>query len=298
MNVSKTSPKNIKLPLIMQSIVNYKAGKPQIDKLQAFTEATKEVSFEAEMLMKDLMSKIDKMLLEEEPSIQQGAFNNGHGAWFEWCIGLIALIVSQQRKDFVLVPLPNVRQYNVFKLYSHNIYNLVSDLQSKVKKSYNVNFVTSNPDFVILRYKGNSLEGFLESSTKEKVELLRSWHLRFDTQCEFEDVVGFLSVKHSLRPDRRLQIAHEGSLMKAIYTHIQTRLWLPNAQGFKYFAMSGSQVSEADRHAMATIATHSITSVQSIPQPAVDGLFEGTSFLKIKSSIELIFNALAKSLDD
>ena len=61
--------------------------------------------------------------------------------------------------------------------------------------------------------------------------------------------------------------------MKAIYTHMQTREWILNPKGLKYYAIS-TKVGSSDRNALKTVATHSITTVQSIPQAAVDEVFE------------------------
>ncbi|WP_373695840.1 Cfr10I/Bse634I family restriction endonuclease [Brunnivagina elsteri] len=46
-------------------------------------------------------------------------------------------------------------------------------------------------------------------------------------KCNLKDIIGYASIKTSLRPDRRLQIPHEGSLMKAIYaTNINMRYFI------------------------------------------------------------------------
>jgi Cfr10I/Bse634I restriction endonuclease len=61
--------------------------------------------------------------------------------------------------------------------------------------------------------------------------------------------------------------------MKATYIHLQTREWIINPRGLKYYA-AASVVGDADRDALKTVATHSITNVQSLPQAAVDEVFE------------------------
>jgi len=53
--------------------------------------------------------------------------------------------------------------------------------------------------------------------------------------------------------------------MKAIYTHLQTREWIINLKGLKYYAFS-TKIS--DKNALKTVATHSITTVSSLPQAA------------------------------
>ncbi|MEZ9785078.1 Cfr10I/Bse634I family restriction endonuclease [Vibrio breoganii] len=39
------------------------------------------------------------------------------------------------------------------------------------------------------------------------------------------EIVGCFSIKTSLRPDCHLQTAHEGSLTRAVYVHLQIRSW-------------------------------------------------------------------------
>jgi hypothetical protein len=65
---------------------------------------------------------------------------------------------------------------------------------------------------------------------------------------------------------------HEGSLMKAIYTHIQTREWIIEPQGISYYAVS-ADLNSSDREALRTVATHSITTVDKVPEAAVDDAF-------------------------
>src|SRR5262249_37999320 len=87
----------------------------------------------------------------------------------------------------------------------------------------------------------------------------------------------YASVKASLRPDRRLQMPHEGSLMKALYMHLQTRLWMLSPARLKYYGIA-TAVTDADRQALRTVSTPSIVSVQIIPEPAVDDVYEVDSF--------------------
>ena len=60
--------------------------------------------------------------------------------------------------------------------------------------------------------------------------------------------------------------------MKAIYVHLQTRDWVIDPQGLLYFAAS-TEISEPDRKGLRTVATHSITNVQSKPEAAVDEVY-------------------------
>ena len=64
--------------------------------------------------------------------------------------------------------------------------------------------------------------------------------------------------------------------MKALYVHLQTRQWILKPNGLKYYAMA-TVVGPKDRDALKTVATHSITTVHSLPQAAVDEVYEVNS---------------------
>jgi hypothetical protein len=91
----------------------------------------------------------------------------------------------------------------------------------------------------------------------------------FIGEVSLSELVGYISVKMSLRPDRRLQISHEGSLVKAIHAHIVTRKWLLEATPLTYYAITPNP-TDADKRALKTVATHSLITVTQKPQAAVD----------------------------
>ena len=61
--------------------------------------------------------------------------------------------------------------------------------------------------------------------------------------------------------------------MKAIYAHLQTRDWIINPRGLRYYAVA-SALNLQDIKALRTVATHSITTVNEIPKAAVDDVFQ------------------------
>jgi hypothetical protein len=122
----------------------------------------------------------------------------------------------------------------------------------------------------------------------EVITQLENFYRHLTGLCNLDDIMGYLSVKSSLRPDRRLQISHEGSLMKAIYVHLQTRDWIIEPNGLKYYAASTS-IGPADYKALKTVATHSITNVQSKPVAAVDQVFQIDSIEEVERAIDAIF---------
>ncbi|MCK5013669.1 MAG: Cfr10I/Bse634I family restriction endonuclease, partial [Candidatus Omnitrophica bacterium] len=171
------------------------------------------------------------------------------------------------------------------------LFEYIVDLRQKVKSSASVQLISSNPDFVIIDPKKIKIPKELNRSItkldKKIIHQIDTAYEFFTSKCGFEDIVGYISCKTSLRPDRRLQIPHEGSLMKAIYTHLQTRQWVIKPKGLKYYAIT-AEVKDADRKALKTVATHSITTVFDKPQAAVDELFKVDSFKDCESVFDTI----------
>lgn len=222
----------------------------------------------------------------------QGAQNNARGDWYEWMLAVEAWNTAARNPDADLaLLLPNIRRFDLSRLYTHRIQDIIADLRRKVQQTGNISFISSNPDFVILdRDVVNRVMPVLNpiaTFSNAAIDALDNAYLAFADQCSFEEIKGYISVKTSLRPDRRLQIPHEGSLMKAVYVHIQTREWIINPNGIKYYAIS-TAINESDIEALNTVATHSITTVSSVPQAAVDQLFAVNSPTEARAVFEQI----------
>ncbi|WP_354625312.1 Cfr10I/Bse634I family restriction endonuclease [Psychromonas sp. MME2] len=130
-----------------------------------------------------------------------------------------------------------------------------------------------------------SISGF----TPDSIDKLEKSYQHFIGKCSFENISGYLSVKTTFRPDCRLQLSHEGSLMKATYVHLQTRDWVINPKGLKYYG-AATKISDADRRGLRTVATHSILDVQATPQAAVDEVFTINSNSNCDDAFKIILN--------
>ncbi len=221
-----------------------------------------------------VFNKAEELVKSEYPKVTGGALSNVRGNWYEWLI-TIGMIEFHRNNDnaHYLLPLPNISSYDCAKLYKDRIYAYIRDLRAKVASIADVSLITSNPDFVIID-KDVDFELCMPENgliTVNFIDNICQAFLQMEHKCSLDQIKGYVAVKSSLRPDRRLQIAHEGSLMKALYKHVQTREWIIDAPGIKYYAIS-SEVKEADRNALRTVATHSIVDVGSVPRAAVDGL--------------------------
>ncbi len=200
--------------------------------------------------------------------------SNVHGDWYEWLLAISAWNhFCKNPNSHLAILLPNISQFDVSTLYETRLSDLIVDLKNKVSEVSGVQLITSNPDFVIINRElaKETLKDVAEIKelTPEILSFLGTVYQNFIDKCTFEQIEGFISVKTSLRPDRRLQISHEGSLMKALYAHLQTREWIISPKGLKYFALA-TQISIADRNALKTVATHSLATVFSSPQTEFD----------------------------
>ena len=216
------------------------------------------------------------------------AIGNSRGAWYEWLLTVGAMnFCNDTRNNYLLISLPNITSFDFADLYFQKVRGLISDLRKKAEFYSDVSLITSNPDYCIIR-KPDWWEPIeMETIDENTLEELDSLYNRFREKCSFTDIVGYLSVKTSLRPDRRLQLAHEGSLMKAIYKHIQTRTWEIGASGLKYYAATMT-FNKSDKKALSTLATHSLIDVNTKPESAVDKLFEITTGDQLRKLLDEI----------
>jgi hypothetical protein len=224
-----------------------------------------------------LFNEFDEALRQVNPDVNSGTLARARGDWYEWLVGIAARNLHAANPQLgVALPLPNVDSFDVTSLYSPELYAFVQDLRAKVQE-VDVELITSNPDFVILDVtqlpQAVQLLEPIEEVNEQALEILRNQYLAFINACTFEGIIGYAGVKASLRPDRRLQLPHEGSLMKALYRHMQTRLWVLNPLGIRYFAITPT-CGPQDQLALRTVATHSITTVLNTPERAVDAVFQ------------------------
>ena len=290
--MGKTKIKNVTY------IRKLKDGKSQVMKELAFSTLLKNKLPNKAKLFTELFTEFDNAIRDVDGTVTGSALNNVHGDWFEWLLAIAAWNYCADHDNANLALLtPNISQFDIAKLYNKKLNNLIEDLREKVLLSSGVQLISSNPDFVIIDRKlVNAIFPKLEKITvidKDTINKIVTAFKQFESFCDFDDIYGYIGVKTSLRPDRRLQIPHEGSLMKAIYTHLQTREWIISPKGLKYYAIA-TQVTGPDRDALRTVATHSITTVHNIPQAAVDEVYEINSLQQAQIAFVQILNDLPK----
>ncbi len=278
----------------MSYIRTLKGGKPQVIKDEALCSILKGKIPSANKSISELINELDNEILKKA-NVSKGALSNVHGDWYEWLLAMAGWnYCVENSKANVPLLLPNVSRYDVASLYISKLHDLILDLREKVEKTSKVKLITSNPDFVIINRKTFDKEFKkplkIKELTVENLSFLNEAYSKFTSKCNFEEIEGYIAVKTSLRPDRRLQIPHEGSLMKAIYTHLQTREWIIDPKGLKYYAFS-TKISKADKNALKTVATHSITTVSSLPQAAVDEVFQVNSIQQAQEAFQQVLKS-------
>lgn len=255
-----------------------KDGKDKINSKESICELLKYTLPSSTQTIDQLFKAFDTEIKKISPKMHQNSFNRVHGDWYEW---LLAIYMWNYRIDhpnsYMALNLPKISQFDCANLYNEELRDTIVDLRHKVLTHANVELITSNPDFVIIDTSKIKLDPLfnmkITTISPTILTMIDNAYSTIINQCGFNDIVGYLASKTSFRSDRRLQIPHEGSLMKALYVHLQTRNWIINPNGLKYYAFA-TKVSEADKRALNTVATHSLTSVHSLPEKAVDAVYE------------------------
>jgi len=264
-------------------------GKYKVNKLESFCELSEDIWPYAGISFEDLFNRFDDEVWKQYPSVSSNAMNNVHGDWYEYIVALIFNNTAYQHNlKWVAIPLPNKKRYDLSLMYVPKWRAYITDLRDKMMAVSNVNLITSNPDFVIINKDIISNELYPCEPTPSDITRLNNLYTQLEGKCELDDIKGHFGIKRTVRPDRRLQFAHEGSLQKAIYAHLQTRDWILNPKGIKYYAIS-SKFSDEDITGLRTVATHSIVTVNDNPKPAVDETF-------IVNSVEHCVDAAKKIL--
>lgn len=277
---------------ILSNIVEFSAGKPVIKAVDSFCHIINAIpkKWDYEQTLNDIENAV-----KSAANVTNGALSNTRGRWYEWMVSIEAFNYwAHNNSNLLLLNLPNASQFDSATLYSPEIFSYVQDLRSKLEQTLDINLVTSNPDFVLI---DTSLLPItiertpIANADSAAIEFIDKLYAKIIGRCELDALVGYLSLKTSVRPDRRLQIAHEGSLTKATYVHLQTRSWIMEPRGIKYFG-AALALGQADIKGLKTVATHSITTVMSKPERAVDEVFVIKDTEDLHSAIEEMTNII------
>jgi len=223
------------------------------------------------------------------------AFSNTRGLWFESMIAIHGwnYRIKNGLSDILIVKMPNVTSFDFRRIFDIETRTMLEDLEmSLLTNAREVRLITSNPDLLIIRQQNLVKEEYntvINSFSTEKIHAALELYKSLENQCLWKAIVAGIGVKTSFRPDRRLQLVHEGNILKALFAHLKMRHWDREAK-FSYYGASSEALSRSDINALQTAATHSIIDVNSTPERAVDDIFSLLTF----NDIDLMFSEIFK----
>lgn len=266
------------------------------------------------------------------------AFNNCNGKWTEYAYAAfawnsLAHINETNRLNaqnnphnvYIYIKLPNrsSKKNDWTQLLLPKITQALSNYpqtqSAQITAPENSNYgrrfelISSNPDAVILKFDSTTIQTLWQNTGITSFDLYSDIpNLSTDTTTHLDSLFNyfrntvlpssnlqcFLSIKNSIRPDRRYQWVHEGDHVKTIlqwiqvYSHmnpLDTALNYNDLNG-KFFAVSLSNISNADTEALNTGLVGSIVSPMLEPVWAVDKLISCTDFSQIEDQINLMLN--------
>lgn len=226
-----------------------------------------------------------------------GGINNSRGVWFEYILAIIAWNVFASHAKTTtgcILKLPSASVLYFIDLFEPDARTALESGLFRTLQSENIIMTMSNPDFIatedlepgVLRHFKTPLSNLSLSSQ----EILSTAYKRIIEQIRYDGIKFGLSVKTSIRPDRRYQTIYEGNILKALIAHLQVRFWdISSKTGF--YVVVEEKISNSDREVFSAPATHSIVDVHAKPVPAVDGLY----LIKTTSDFE---KCLLKMIDE
>lgn len=252
------------------------------------------------------------------------AFNTANGLWCEYIYGAtswnkLAEINRNTRSGYyyVYVKLPkNTGPRHIWtNLLDSSVKNVIDSFNKDstnqlISNSGHTGFIlfSSNADSMIFKYKKEKLVKLnvldivtenIHNLNPRSIQIMDGmFNLLRHSAMPSENLVAFLSVKSTLRPDRRYQFVHEGDSAKATLMFVAARgadPGLAQVSVTKYlqnrvFAVSFGGVKNVDLR-MANIAMSAcVSSPLMDPVWAVDKLYDCQSIDNASSSISEIIN--------
>lgn len=230
-------------------------------------------------------------------SIGSGSINNCRGAWLENIIGSIfwnVVATLPDNRDSCLIKLPNATNFSFIDLLEPDAKSALESGLLRTLEQQNIQMHMSIPDFIFVNQLPDDVsDNFhvtLGNLSILNQELMSNSYHHILNQCRYDALKFAVSVKSSLRPDRRYQVIHEGNTVKALIAHLQVRFWDTGFQT-NFYVMCAGHVSDQDRNIMRSPATHSITDVHARVIPAVDEIFEIHSTQEVEELIKSLIQS-------
>jgi hypothetical protein len=238
-----------------------------------------------------------------------GAVNQYRGMWFEDLVVLdwyrTALALLGQRPDaLIALPMPKRTELELESLWVPAIRDLVSKLEQDLK-AHDTVMRASNPDLILIR--ASSLERHC-AATWHRVKAAADDHERvlamsnvaraLVSRLEYDELAGVMSLKTSLRVDRKVQPLQEANRIKALRKYIRTRIWRRNDSPFGFFVTlmeppKGKPHPSSPEIFYTNVLLYSIVAIDERPSAAVDGVLRITSTSGLRAAVDQVHAKLS-----
>ena len=219
-----------------------------------------------------------------------GGINNARGEWLEYVLKMIFWNATMEHDagKAVIVKLPNATRLPFRNLYEPVARTYLDEL-FKSLNDRGMDMQMSNPDFIcvadVADESGLPLEPI--NASEQSVRMLDTAYERLIGKCRADAIPFVITVKTSIRPDRRYQIVHEANVVKSLVAHLGGRFWKRDLYT-AFYAMIASDVSTADRNALHNPATHTLVQVNWTPVPLVDEVYQISSVANVQATVRAL----------
>lgn len=226
-----------------------------------------------------------------------GGFNNVRGDWLEQILAVLLANITAGGAygNTAIVRLPNTGTMRYQELFEPIARAYLTDLYNSLNQR-DISMTMSNPDFVCVTNLPDAVFARVRGPfTLGMADIDTLWRAYQDIQgrCNPFEIPFVLTVKTSVRPDRRYQIVHEANVVKALTAHLASRYWKRNLST-PFYALIAGHVSDADRQVLRNPVTHTLVQVSWEPAPVVDGVFEIDSVDEVENTIRGLLTPYAR----
>jgi len=205
-----------------------------------------------------------------------GGIQNVRGDWLEHILGVIFwnTVASSKYKNTAIIRLPSAARLHFHELYEPRARGYLEELFASLQP-HNIQMTMSNPDFICVSNLPSNIAALMQSPVElgeSSAAVIVNTYQSLRGVCGAQSIPFVLTVKTSVRPDRRYQIVHEANVVKALVAHLAGRFWQKELYT-AFYAMVASPVSDSDREVLRNPATHSLVQVSWTPAPLVDEVY-------------------------
>ncbi len=215
------------------------------------------------------------------------------GGWFEFLIAREAwnaaaafnTLRRQSRRKIAVVKLPTAATIQFWKLYDEDAQTKLNEGLFRTLKENGIQMTMSNPDLVCI---AGVPEDLIQLVSRRIVRLslddmhtLDSAYERFVGRCPYQSLRFGVAAKKGLRPDRRYQNVYEGSLMKAVVSHLHSRYW-DSSFSARYYGVVNDTLSNEDKIVLSNPSIDSVISVYVQPRRAVDEIVQCDTLARVR----------------